>query len=146
MAAFNPAATAEQSIVEGLLDTQSANLYVNLAGRADVEPGSLQVVLGGIGTGKTTQLMLAAGSMRHHGANALYAEVSQFTDLSEAGPGILAAIFAVLLNRPPNQIPVKTRRELNEFAHGRWVGPEPPEYESDFGEVFVRGRLKEPIP
>ncbi len=148
MGAFNPAASPEQSISQGLLDTGTANLFLNIAARAEVEPGSAQVLLGGIGTGKTTQLMLAAENLRQRNAHPFYAEVSKFTDLNEAGPGTLAAIVAAELMslRQGKKIPDPDKRALNEFAHGRWVEPEPPDDDMGLDAIFVRGRLRQSIP
>jgi hypothetical protein len=60
MSAFNPTERVADSLVRGLVETRTADLYMNLAARAELEPSSAQVVLGGIGSGKTTQLLMAA--------------------------------------------------------------------------------------
>jgi hypothetical protein len=61
MRSFNPTAPARSVIAAGLVyEDLHHKLYCNLAGRADLEPGSQQLLVGGIGSGKTVELLLAA--------------------------------------------------------------------------------------
>jgi len=146
MAAFNPTARAGESISEGLVVTQVSNLHEILAVRAEVEPGSAQVVLGGIGSGKTTQLLLAQQHLAAEGPHSFFAEVSRFTDLNKAGPGTLAAIVSdQLIETSARLLPNNTLSQLREFAHGQWIEPEPPDIGTD-DFVFIPGRLKPPLP
>jgi hypothetical protein len=53
MQAFNPTAPAYDVIQAGLVvEDLHQSLYRNLAGRADLEPGSQQLLVGGVGSGE----------------------------------------------------------------------------------------------
>ena len=86
---FNPAVSAHSAIEEGLIvETTTRSLYKSIATRADLEPGSQQLVVGGIGSGKTTELMLAAFWLAGQGKSLpLFIDVSQRTDLSKLNSG-----------------------------------------------------------
>jgi ABC-type transporter Mla maintaining outer membrane lipid asymmetry ATPase subunit MlaF len=68
MKRFNPTASARDAIEAGLVvDGLHQSLYQKLAVRADLEPGSQQLIVGGVGSGKTTQLLLAVDWLRRQG-------------------------------------------------------------------------------
>src|SRR6516162_4793760 len=81
MNAFNPSAPARQIIQAGLVvDELHASLYRRLAGRADLAPGSQQLLVGGIGSGKTTELLLAEKWLRsEQRAVSLYIDITAET-------------------------------------------------------------------
>ena len=59
MARFNPTAPALRSIDQKLVvDRGPESVHAQFAVRADLEPGSQQLLVGGIGSGKTTELLL----------------------------------------------------------------------------------------
>ena len=93
MQAFNPTASARNVIEAGLVfDDLHQSLYRNLASRADLEPGCQQLLVGGVGSGKTTELILAERWLRDHGhVLPLYIDTSAETDLSSLNPGALLA-------------------------------------------------------
>ncbi len=136
MQAFNPTAPARGVIEAGLVcEDLHHSLFRNLSGRADLEPGSQQVLLGGIGSGKTTELLLAERWLREQGhVLPLYIDISAETDLSSLSSGSLAACFGVHLGRivlnDPSLLPLvdEKTKELKEtysqvikFAYGRQV-------------------------
>jgi hypothetical protein len=100
MRAFNPTAPAFEMIKAGLvLEDLHQSLHKSLAARADLEPGSQQLVVGGIGSGKTTELLLAAQSLSLSGKTLpLYIDITAETDLSELNSGALVASFGVHLS------------------------------------------------
>src|SRR5271169_151287 len=99
MQAFNPTAPTRDVIEAGLvLEDLHQSLYRNLAARADLEPGSQQLLVGGVGSGKTTELLLAAQWLRRQGrALPLFLDISAETDLSSLNSGSLLASFAMRL-------------------------------------------------
>jgi hypothetical protein len=101
MRSFNPTAAAQDVIAAGLVyEGLHRMLFRNLAGRADLEPGSQQLLIGGIGSGKTTELLLAARWFATHGDGlALYIDITSETDLSGVNSGSLVASFGVHLAR-----------------------------------------------
>jgi hypothetical protein len=169
MQAFNPAAPARSVIDAGLVRADlHHSLYANLAGRADLESGSQQLIVGGIGSGKTTELLLAAKWLQEQGnARPFYIDVTADTDLSGLNSGALLASFGIHLTRQlsrdskigEGQMAVAT--DVREFAYGKtkriWVsledqdGPDPDDdYSEDPAGYFafhqVPGKLKPPLP
>jgi len=157
MKRFNPAASASSAIAEGLIvEAPSRSLYKRIAIRADLEPGSQQLLVGGIGSGKTTELMLAAVWLAKQGKSSpLFIDVSQQTDLSKLNSGALLAslglatsarlkVLASKFGQPPPGAPppihadVKGAQEkIKEFAYGKtyqeWIpGPDPDEWDDDY--------------
>src|SRR5437899_241020 len=89
-------------------DALARDLYVEMPGgavankiaaRAELDPTSSQVVVGGIGAGKTTQLLVAQGRInRVPDTRALYRDVSQDQDLMLLKPGAILAAAGLALN------------------------------------------------
>jgi len=137
MRAFNPTARAQDVIEAGLVfEDLHRSVYLNLAGRADLEPGSQQLLVGGIGSGKTTELVLASRWLREQGnVLPLYIDITSETDLSGLNSGSLLASFGIhlairLLESPG--LPKDSADRLNalygkikEYAYGKvesvWV-------------------------
>jgi hypothetical protein len=101
MKAFNPTAPAQDVIQAGLVfEDLHHSLFRNLAGRADLEPGCQQLLVGGIGCGKTTELLLAERWLIKQGhVLTLYIDISAETDLSGLNSGALLASFGMHLTR-----------------------------------------------
>lgn len=113
MKAFNPTAPARDVIAAGMvLEDLQKNLHRSLAARADLEPGSQQLIVGGIGSGKTTELLLAEQSLKKQ-ANTLplFIDVTAETDLSGFNSGALLASFGLHLSRALGE---KFKLELTE--------------------------------
>jgi hypothetical protein len=147
MRAFNPSAPALEVIKAGLiLEDLHQSFHKSLAARADLEPGSQQLVIGGIGSGKTTELLLARQMLSSEKVLALYIDITGETDLSELNSGALMASFGLrlatsMLKR--NLAPSFTKAEIDDlegkhrtirdFAYGKteyhWVLDEPEPYE-----------------
>jgi hypothetical protein len=144
MKAFNPTAPAREMIEAGLVYEDLHNsLFRNLAARADLELGSRQLLVGGVGSGKTTELLLAERWLVQQGHLwPLYIDISAETDLSSLSSGSLLAGFGLHLaarllgGGPPPGLEAdkvaglqKAYRQINQYAYGKIVffpGPEPP--------------------
>jgi hypothetical protein len=137
MRAFNPTASAQEAIDAGLVfEDLHGSLYLNLAGRADLEPGSQQLLVGGIGSGKTTELLLAMGWLRSQdNVLPLYIDITSETDLSALNSGSLLASLGIhlsilLLGSPtlPKEAADHLKglyEKIKEYAYGKtervWV-------------------------
>jgi hypothetical protein len=173
MRAFNPTAPARDIIEAGFVfEDLHAGLFQHLAARADLEPGSQQLLIGGIGSGKTTELLLADNWLRVHGdVLTLYIDITAETDLSVLNSGALIAGFGIHLAR---LLPAKmeglpkaqaeqlrqARQKIVDYSFGRtervWVSfeddetweqddePEPPE--GYYTTVKRPGKLQPPLP
>lgn len=175
MQAFNPTAPPRDVIEAGLVfEDLHQSLYRNLGGRADLEPGSQQLLVGGVGSGKTTELFLAVRWLREQGqALPLYIDISAETDLSSLNSGSLLASFGMYLaltvlsdlaaNSELSQKKDKLKEtygKIAEYAYGKQVRRrvEPAQYfEAQYavaGRVLggqfvtetVPGKLKPPLP
>jgi hypothetical protein len=167
MRSFNPTTPARSVIEAGLVfEDLHRKLYRNLAGRADLEPGSQQLLVGGIGSGKTTELLLAANWFQSQGDGLpLYIDITAETDLSGLNSGSLLASFGIHLGRRLSHNPemakklMATNSKVKEYAYGKkqriWVSHEDEDWESEEEEydpsgyyttLSVPGKLKPPLP
>ena len=138
MRAFNPTASAREMVQAGFVDASlHLDLYQHLAARADLEPGSQQLLVGGIGSGKTTELILADNWFQKNELISLYVDLTSETDLSDLKSGSLLASFGLHLVRfiDENEQSHLTKEEqaslaelkkaIVEYAHGKktriWV-------------------------
>jgi hypothetical protein len=100
------------------------SVFETLAARADIEPGSQQILVGGIGSGKTTELLLAKKWLAAKGRyKPLYIDVSSYTDLSRLTSGALLASLGIHLldEQAASGVPKSSEIEtaLKTFAYGR---------------------------
>jgi len=174
MQAFNPTAPARDAIKAGLVcEDLQRFLFRNLAGRADLEPGSQQLLVGGIGSGKTTELLLAERWLREQGhVLPVYIDISAETDLSSLNSGSLLASFGIRLARLSDHLRASAEKtevheklkqasnKMREYAYGKAERvfvpydeepPEPDEQEEDdqlgyYESRIVPGKLKPPLP
>ncbi len=169
MQAFNPTAPARALIEAGLVyEDLHQSLYRNLAARADLEQGSRQLLVGGVGSGKTTELILPERWLSNQGhVLPIYVDTSAETDLSVLNPGALVASFGTSLCialgvgagarsyvREDKEGFVQTLTRLFEFAYGkrdpRTIDPASFENASEGlqlqASVGIPGKLKPPLP
>lgn len=101
MRKLNPTAPARLTIDSGLVvEDLRGSQFKALVARADLEPASQQLVVGGIGSGKTTALLLAEKLLEQQGQTlSLYIDISSETDLSGLNSGALLASFGLHLAR-----------------------------------------------
>jgi hypothetical protein len=150
MRKLNPTAPARMTIEAGLVvEDLHGSLFRTLAARADLDPGSQQLLVGGTGSGKTTELLMAERWLEQQGQTlSIYIDISAETDLSGLNSGALLAGFGLHLTRAfsgkgfedslddaQKAALKKARSEIKEFAFGTtksvWV-PEYDGYEADF--------------
>lgn len=174
MRKLNPTAPARITIEAGLVvEELHGSLFRNLAARADLDPGSQQLLVGGTGTGKTTELLMAERWLEQQGQTLpVYIDITAETDLSGLNSGALLAGFGLHLAREfsvkgfgdslddgQKEALNKAESKIKEFAFGTtksiWV-PEDDGYEPDYdpsddepGRWVTRsvpGKLKPPFP
>lgn len=117
MAAFEGSANPSKAINSGYYVTEPRKSVSDLiAGRIALRPASTHLIAGGIGSGKTTQLLVTLNKVNElPDIYARYIDVSTYTDISEISAGVLVTIvgltFASLLssNREEN-----TRKTIGE--------------------------------
>jgi hypothetical protein len=99
MAAFEGAANPSEAIESGYYVHAPGKLLVdNISNRIALRPSSSHLLLGGIGSGKTTQLLVACQQINEiEDIHAIYIDVSQYTDISKITSGVLTAIAGLKL-------------------------------------------------
>jgi hypothetical protein len=169
MRKLNPTAPPRMTIEAGLVvEDIHGSLFRTLAARADLDPGSQQLLVGGTGSGKTTELLMAERWLERQGQTlSVYIDISAETDLSGLNSGALLAGFGLHLTRAfsgkgfedslddSQKEALKTARsEINEFAFGTtksvWVSDydfEVPDFPPGrWVTQSVPGKLKPPFP
>lgn len=102
MAHLDAAADPRHAIARGLFVARplrkGRSLFEEIAGRLELHPGSTHLVLGGIGSGKTTQLLMAEKRLAENlDCTALYIDVSLHQDISKLRPQTLLALAGLRL-------------------------------------------------
>jgi hypothetical protein len=172
---LNPNEPAKMTIEAGLVvEILHDDLFRKLAARADLDPGSQQLLVGGVGSGKTTELLMAEQWLTQQGQTfSLYIDISAETDLSVLNSGALLAGFGLhladavardgvgdTLDADHKNALKAAHSQIREFAFGTTKSTlvpyddEPLPDDDDFGDqepgyfvtTKVPGQLKPPFP
>lgn len=163
MASLDAAADPHFAIERGLYVPRAGRTLIDeVAGRLELQPASTHLVVGGIGSGKTTQLLMATQRLsKLSDTIAEYIDVSAEHDIATLKPGVLLVLaglrLAQLLAQRHNKHPMpgslaQAYAVLRQNAHGRLYfqsNQEDSEGDNDFsardGEyVHVPGILNRP--
>lgn len=149
MARLDASGGAAAAIERGLYVCSPGSVGARIAGHLELRPSSTHLVVGGVGSGKTTELFDAQqrlGALTD--AFALYIDVSERHDIANTKPGVLAVQVGVALaglldsEAPPRSV-AQAATSLRLAADGHWVDPDSYEYDDDPG-VHVPGLLQHP--
>lgn len=163
---FNPTAPAQAAIGDGLIcQFPGRSIFKKLAAGADLAPGSQQLLVGGIGSGKTTELLMAEADVAaHDGTLAVYIDVSAETDLSALNSGALLASLGMRLSSiiksrfqsPDDLEPIYQAIRKAAYGHEQQVWVPDDQYDEDdfsddhelghFQTIQYPGKLKPPFP
>src|ERR1035438_928841 len=97
---LNPIASSQSLLAEGLIvapdhdprDAGQPPIHVAFASVAELSRGSQMALVGGIGSGKTTELLLTQKVLgRHADAVNIFVDMADYTDLSEDVYGVRVA-------------------------------------------------------
>lgn len=168
MARMSPGGDPHSAIRDGLyVAPPGRSVATELAMRLELEPASTHLVLGGIGSGKTSEVLRAgtrlASSFRETGDHLQYYDVSRVHDLTADGlTGVLVALVGESLRaRVPNPFRlgaplVDATVALEEHARGKthWLSgqddrpdddwPDDDSPEDDLFPMHVPGALRPP--
>ncbi len=99
MARVNGAADPADSISQGFYIAPKDSVARRIAARLDLRPASSHLVVGGVGSGKTTQLLITRDILlaEHPDAVAVYVDLSLHQDLDKLQPGSLLALAGLTL-------------------------------------------------
>jgi hypothetical protein len=99
MAAFEGTVDPRSAIDSGYYVPEPRKSPSSLLTRVALRPSATHLLIGGIGTGKSTQLHLACKQLNElQGVSARYVDVSLYTDISKISPGVLTAITGLVLS------------------------------------------------
>jgi hypothetical protein len=126
MARLDGAADPVKAVERGFYVERAASLAQRIALRLDLKPASSQLIVGGIGTGKTTQLLVARQrwAAEHPGAIGLYVDLSEHQDLDRLVPGSLMALVGLMLSEHiQHPAAEEVCESFKHWAHGIWIDP-----------------------
>jgi Cdc6-like AAA superfamily ATPase len=98
MSAFEGTSNPQRAVERGFYVNLPNNPIEEITGRVALRPSSVHLLFGGIGSGKTTQLLLTQQALNELGdIKAIYVDVSLITDISDLQSGALIAIAGLEL-------------------------------------------------
>ncbi|NUN65500.1 hypothetical protein HCU40_12245 [Pseudanabaena biceps] len=98
MSAFEGTSNPQRAVERGFYVNLPNNPIEEITGRVALRPSSVHLLFGGIGSGKTTQLLLAQQALNElEDIKAIYVDVSLVTDISDLQAGALIAIAGLEL-------------------------------------------------
>ena len=98
MSAFEGTSNPQRAVERGFYVNLPNNPIEEITGRVALRPSSVHLLFGGIGAGKTTQLLLAQQALNElEDIKAIYVDVSLFTDISNLQSSSLIAIAGIEL-------------------------------------------------
>ena len=126
IAAFEGSSDPHKAIEKGYFIEQPRHSLVStIANRIALRPSSSHLLLGGIGSGKTTQLMTARDRINEiEDIHAIYIDASLYTDISEIQPEALITILGLVLSNlaKNNNSEDKSIQELSDFINKKAYG------------------------
>ncbi|MFN4797743.1 MAG: hypothetical protein ACK596_20685 [Pseudanabaena sp.] len=98
MSAFEGTSNPQRVVERGFYVNLPNNPIGEITGRVALRPSSVHLLFGGIGSGKTTQLLLTQQALNElEDIKAIYVDVSLVTDISDLKSGALIAIAGLEL-------------------------------------------------
>jgi hypothetical protein len=159
---LNPIASSQSLLAEGLIvapnhdprDIGEPPIHVALANTAELTRGSQMALVGGIGSGKTTELLLTQKELaRHSDAVNIFVDMAEHADLSEISTGAILATAGIRLYRhlskeaDNRKLPDAVRTawlKLRELAYGKTDWVQPYDYEPDSDDLHQAVRVEVP--
>jgi len=124
MESLTTGAVPRQAIEQGLyVPTPGGAVAERLVPRIDLRPASTHLVVGGIGTGKTTQLLMAVKKLEElPDVHPIFLDVSAHHDLGQLKSGVLVVVVGLALDRllasAQSDAAKPARREFRKWAEG----------------------------
>ncbi len=123
MAAFEGTADPQRAIENGYYVPEPRKSASSLITRVGLRPSATHLLIGGIGSGKTTQLHIARNQFNEiEDVSAHYVDVSTYTNISEIVPGVLTAISGLVLSeltKSAQDIDIEDYQDLiTKYAYG----------------------------
>lgn len=98
MRRLNPTGDPKQAVADELYVRTLLGTSDRIVNRLEIEPHSSHLVIGGIGSGKTTELRIVERELTKRGeALVVFLDVPSFQDLSKLRPGVLLGLVGLAL-------------------------------------------------
>lgn len=151
-ARLDPAGDPARALAEGAYVEQGRSVGARIAAELMVSPSSTHLLIGGVGSGKTTELLAAQARLNQvPDTVALYVDVSKGHDISKMVPGAIAiqvglALGERVLASAPDKAEVVKREvaSLRRMAHDHWRYPDESDFEDGEHLIHVPGILVSP--
>jgi hypothetical protein len=129
MARLDGAGDPRSAIERGLYVDQPAAVADSIATRLELRPATTQLIVGGVGTGKTTQLLVARERLveKLPDAIAIYLDVSAHQVLDQMKPGSVLALAALEIAQVLAETDERVESyaaSFKKWAHGEWIEPD----------------------
>ena len=151
MARFDAAANPGKAIERGFyVERPGRSVADEIAARVELRPGAAHLLVGGVGSGKTTQLLVARDRINKlPDVRAFYVDVSAKHDLKRMVPGALVIAIGMALAAsmdPSTQDPAPhvAKEWFRKWAYGFLYDPREGGYEAD--GAWQDGMLSPPGP
>jgi hypothetical protein len=126
MLRLNPGGDPSEAVRDGLyVPRPGRSTAIEVAARLELDPTSSHLIVGGIGSGKTTQLLVACDRLNKlEDTCAEYIDVSRVHDMSHmnAGTLIITAGLAVsrLLKNKDDKDALASAQQFRDWSQGSW--------------------------
>jgi ABC-type dipeptide/oligopeptide/nickel transport system ATPase component len=143
---LNPASPWVQNLIvppeHDPRDPDQPPIHVAFTNTAELSRGAQMALVGGIGSGKTTELRLTLQRLKRHAdAINVYVDLAELTDLNELNPGAILIAIGMQLHRKLGKTDKQSAdikaayQKLQELAEGKtkWVEVDP-SYDADQDE------------
>ena len=123
MSAFEGTSNPQRAVEKGFYVNLPNNPIGEITGRVALRPSSVHLLFGGIGSGKTTQLLLTQQALNElEDIKAVYVDVSLITDISTLQSGALIAIAGLelinILGNSFNSELENSKKVIEKAAYG----------------------------
>jgi hypothetical protein len=139
---------APEDAMEVYVDA-AGSVSTRIAAELSLAPSSTHLLIGGVGSGKTTQLLAARKLVSQiHDTRALYIDVSKRHDIAKMVPGVIAVQVGLALDKALAHFGMSDlAKKLHEIAHGYRAPREPDSRnEQTDSNRYVPGILVSPEP
>jgi hypothetical protein len=144
MANLSATALPSLAIEQGFYVEPPSSIAGAVAARVDLEPESRQLIVGSIGAGKTTQLIIARDMLRSYSdVEPLFIDISEQHDINSIRPGSLIAVVGTSIVAHFASPWTDELKPFRAWATGYWTSGEDYDADDD-GSEFVQGQIVPP--
>ena len=152
MSRLDPSIDPERAVRDNLYAAPPNGIARRLSARLDIDPVSTHVVVGGTGSGKTTELVRTAEILEESGdIKCVRIDVPAVQHLDQLTKGVLLALAGVATSTlfeetVLNIKPKKAINQISELSNGHWFDPwDGDDHDDGPDMVWAKGILSSPV-